>query len=117
MGGCPLGSLASELADDHPWARQALSASFDRWLAAIRTALTTLVENHTLRRDTDVDRLALALLAAIQGGLLLAQARHDTAALEAGLDTALAAVRSHATGTTAAARPSTRQTNRKPARS
>lgn len=108
MGGCPLGSLASELADDHPWARQALSASFDRWLAAIRTALTALVDNRTLRSDTDVDQLALALLAAIQGGLLLAQARRDTAALEAGLDTALAAVRSNATST-AATRASTRQ--------
>lgn len=110
IGGCPLGSLASELADDHPWARQALSASFDRWLAAIRTALTTLVDNRTLRSDTDVDQLALALLAAIQGGLVLAQAQRDTAALEAGLDTALATVRSHATGTVAA-RPSTRQAN------
>jgi TetR/AcrR family transcriptional repressor of nem operon len=116
MGGCPLGSLASELADDHPWARHALSASFDRWLAAIRAALTTLVDNHTLRSDTDVDRLALALLAAIQGGLVLAQARRDTAALEAGLDTALAAVRSHAPGAVAA-RPSTSQGNSSPRRS
>ena len=109
-GGCPLGSLANELADDHPWARHALSDSFDRWLAAIRTALATLVDNHTLRSDTDIDQLALALLAAIQGGLVLAQARRDTAALEAGLDTALAAVRSHATGTGTAG-PSIRQAN------
>src|ERR1700761_291680 len=27
-GGCPLGSLSSELSDDHPWARDALAASF-----------------------------------------------------------------------------------------
>ncbi len=96
-GGCPLGSLASELADDHPWARHALSASFDRWLIAIRAALARLVGNRTLRSDTDVDQLALALLAAIQGGLLLAQAQRNTGALAAGLDTALATVRSHAT--------------------
>jgi TetR/AcrR family transcriptional repressor of nem operon len=110
MGGCPLGSLANELADDHPWARLALSVSFDRWLGAIRTALVALVNNHTLRSDTNVDQLALALLAAIQGGLVLAQAQRDTAALEAGLDTALATVRSHAIGS-ATTRPRTRQAN------
>src|SRR6201996_3692755 len=27
-GGCPLGSLSSELSDDHQWARDALAASF-----------------------------------------------------------------------------------------
>ena len=95
-GGCPLGSLASELADDKPWARQALSAAFDRWFDAIRGALTALVNNHTLRGDTDVDTLALALLTTIQGGLLLGKAHRNTAALEAGLDTLLDTVRSHA---------------------
>ena len=30
-GGCPLGSLCSELSDDHPWARDALAASFTAW--------------------------------------------------------------------------------------
>jgi len=67
--------------------------------------------------DTDVDLLALALLAAIQGGLLLAQTRRDTAALEAALDTALAAVRSHATAMTGRARPRTRPANRERTRS
>jgi len=97
MGGCPLGSLASELADDHPRARTALSAGFARWLDAIRRALTRLVDNRILSNDTDVDRYALALLAAVQGGLLLAQAQRNTDALEAGLDTVLDAVRSRAT--------------------
>jgi len=77
----------------------------------------TLVDNQSLRPDTDVDLLALALLAAIQGGLLLAQTRRDTAALEAALDTALAAVRSHATAMTGRARPRTRPANRERTRS
>lgn len=97
LGGCPLGSLVSELADEHPRARALLSAGFDRWVDAIRLALTRLVENHTLDDELDIEHASLALLAAIQGGLLLAQTQHTTSALEAGLDTALDAVRAHAT--------------------
>jgi hypothetical protein len=39
--------------------------------------------------DADPDRLATALLVALQGGLLLTQVRRDTVALEAGLDTVI----------------------------
>ena len=42
-----------------------------------------------LRRSADPDRLATALFAAIQGGLLLTQVHRDTAPLEAALDTML----------------------------
>ena len=50
-----------------------------------------------LRPDTDTDTLALALLVAVQGGLLLTQTRRSTASLRAGLDTVLAQIRAHAT--------------------
>jgi TetR/AcrR family transcriptional repressor of nem operon len=50
-----------------------------------------------LRPDADPVRLALAMLAALQGGLLLTQTRRDTAALEAGLDTTLDCIRAYAT--------------------
>jgi hypothetical protein len=39
------------------------------------------------RSHGEVDNLALAMLAAIQGGLLLSQVRRDTAPLEAAVDT------------------------------
>ena len=39
--------------------------------------------------DTDPDTLALALLAALQGGLLLTQVKRDTKPLEAALDAML----------------------------
>ena len=39
--------------------------------------------------DTDPDTLALALLAALQGGLLLTQIQRDTKPLEAALDAML----------------------------
>lgn len=89
-GGCPLGSLSSELSDHDPQARKALAASFTAWAATIRDGLLGMRANGTLRPQADVDRLALALLAAVQGGLLLAQAQHTTDALEAGLDSVIA---------------------------
>ena len=42
-----------------------------------------------LHDDTDVDRLALGTLAALQGGLLLTQAKRDAGPLEAALDLAI----------------------------
>jgi AcrR family transcriptional regulator len=96
VGGCRLGSLSSELSDDKPWARDALAASFTAWSGAIRDGLAAMIENGTLRRGTDPDALALALLAAVEGGLLLAQAHHTTDALEAALDAVIGHIRHHA---------------------
>jgi len=96
-GGCPLGSLSSELSDEHPWAREALAASFTAWSEAIRGGLTAMIDNGALRRGIDPARLALALLAAVQGGLLLAQAQQGTDALEAAMDTVIAHIGDHAT--------------------
>jgi AcrR family transcriptional regulator len=96
-GGCPLGSLSSELSDHNPQARHALAASFAAWATVIREGLLGMLANGTLRPQTDADQLALALLAAVQGGLLLAQAQHTTDALEAALDTVIAHIHDQAT--------------------
>lgn len=85
QGGCPIGSLASELADIWPDARADLADGFAEWEAAIRAGLRAMHDRGELRQDADPDQLALAVLAALQGGLLLTQTRRDTAALEAAL--------------------------------
>lgn len=95
-GGCPLGTLSSELSDDHPWARDALAASFTMWSEAIRAGLAAMVDNGSLRPETDASTLSLALLAAVQGGLVLAQAQHTTEALEAALDAVITHIHDHA---------------------
>jgi AcrR family transcriptional regulator len=97
MAGCPLGSLASELADHDQIARQALAAAFTRWAAALRAGIANMIDNGTLLPDTDAGRLADALLAALEGGLLLAHAQRTTTALEAGLDTVIDAIAEHST--------------------
>ncbi|MEU5839867.1 TetR family transcriptional regulator C-terminal domain-containing protein [Streptomyces diacarni] len=88
-GGCPLGSLAGELAESGDSARGELAAGFARWETALHEGLTTMHERGELRPDADPQELALALLAALQGGILLTQLRRDTAPMRAALDTTL----------------------------
>jgi TetR/AcrR family transcriptional regulator, transcriptional repressor for nem operon len=88
-GGCPIGSLGSELAETHPEARAQVSHGFKRWETAIRNGLRKMYAHGRLQPDADPDSLALSLLAALQGGLLLTQIQRDTKPLEAALDAML----------------------------
>ncbi len=74
-------------------ARADLVAGFARWENAIRGGLHAMCARGELRPGTDATRLALSLLAAVQGCLLLTQVRRDTVALEAALDAAIDHVR------------------------
>jgi TetR/AcrR family transcriptional regulator, transcriptional repressor for nem operon len=88
-GGCPIGSLGSELAETDPEARAQVADGFKRWEAAIQTGLREMHARGRLTPDTDPATLALALLAALQGGLLLTQIERHTKPLEAALDSML----------------------------
>jgi len=87
VGGCPIGSMANELSETDPIARARLARSFAQWENMIHDGLVTIAARGELRKGTDINRIALALLAGIQGGLLLSQVRRDTAPLEAAVDT------------------------------
>ncbi|MCW2526190.1 MAG: TetR family transcriptional regulator [Pseudonocardiales bacterium] len=97
VGGCPIGSIAAELAENDPHARADLVDSFERWEAPIRAGLNRMRARGDLRPDTDTDALALALLVALQGGLLLTQTRRNSTPLRTGLDAVLAHIRTFAT--------------------
>jgi TetR/AcrR family transcriptional repressor of nem operon len=88
IGGCPIGSLGGELAETDPDARAHVAEGFKRWEATIQSGLREMHARGELP-DTDPDTLALALLAALQGGLLLTQVKRDTKPLEAALDAML----------------------------
>ncbi|MGH2940969.1 MAG: TetR/AcrR family transcriptional regulator [Solirubrobacterales bacterium] len=85
-GGCPIGTLAGELAETDPDARADIAAGFARWEGAIAQGIKVMHERGEMPASVDPDRLALALLAAHQGGLVLTQVRRDPAPLEAALD-------------------------------
>jgi TetR/AcrR family transcriptional repressor of nem operon len=86
-GGCPLGTLASELAENDTDAREDLAASYRRWQRAIRAGLAAMADRGEFVAGTDVDRLATALLTTLQGGLLLCKTLRDGEPLEKGLST------------------------------
>jgi AcrR family transcriptional regulator len=88
-GGCPLGSLASELADRDETARVDVASGYRRWQGVIRDGLFAMRARGALVDDADVDHLAMTLLAAMQGGLLLSKALRDTEPLRIALHTTI----------------------------
>jgi TetR/AcrR family transcriptional repressor of nem operon len=85
-GGCPIGSLASELSDHDAVARAELAATFQQWSGLIRDGLRAMQDRGELSAEADPEQLGYALFAAAQGGLLIAKAMRDTAPLEMALD-------------------------------
>jgi TetR/AcrR family transcriptional repressor of nem operon len=89
VGGCPVGRLASELAESDPAARAALLTGFATWQERLAAGLRAMQARGELGPDADADALGLAVLAAAQGGLLLAQTTRSVTPLAAALDLAL----------------------------
>jgi TetR/AcrR family transcriptional regulator, transcriptional repressor for nem operon len=95
-GGCPIGSLASELSEQDEPARRDLVRSFDIWEAHLRTGLKKMRAAGRLSARADPRDLATATMASIQGGLLLTQTRRGPRALRIALGAALRHLRSFA---------------------
>jgi AcrR family transcriptional regulator len=96
VGGCPIGSLASELADHDEAARRDLVASFDRWEGYLCRGLARMQGRGKLVAQADPATLAMAVMAGIQGGLLLTKTRKTSHPLRVALDAAMVYLRSFA---------------------
>ena len=92
-GGCPIGSLAGQLAERDPQARTAIAAGLERWETHLRTGLARMKARGKLRKAADPAALATATMASLQGGLLLTQVRRDPTQLRIALDAARAHLR------------------------
>jgi TetR/AcrR family transcriptional regulator, transcriptional repressor for nem operon len=93
--GCPLGNLASELANDSEPARKRLANSFSMWRERIENGLGKMRQRGALSASADPHDLALALLSAVEGGLLLAKTTRSSRPLEIALDMAIEHVARH----------------------
>jgi TetR/AcrR family transcriptional regulator, transcriptional repressor for nem operon len=95
VGGCPIGSLASELSDRSEAARHRLADSLHAWEAHFVAAFETMVERGELSETANLRGLAIAVMGALQGGLLLAQTTRTSEPLELSLDMAMSYVASY----------------------
>jgi len=79
-------TTASTIAELDHVARCDVAAGCSRWEAAIRGCLQGMHDRGQLLPEADPGQLATAMLAALQGGLLLAQIERNVRPLAAALD-------------------------------
>ncbi|GAA2533133.1 TetR/AcrR family transcriptional regulator [Winogradskya humida] len=94
---CSVSALVNEVAPTEPELSTQIAAYADRWLAQLAAGLHLMRDTKLLRSDADPDRLALAVFASLQGGLLVMQSKNNIEPLAAALDGSLAMLRSYAT--------------------
>ena len=94
IGGCPIGSLAAELADRNEAHRRELAEVFSLWEASIEQVLTKMRAANELRPDADPSALAATTLAGIQGAYLLSTLQKDVRPMRDALEAILAYLRS-----------------------
>jgi TetR/AcrR family transcriptional repressor of nem operon len=94
--GCIIGALAGELSDHDEHARLILAAIFQSWEALFVEGFERMRAAGVLEEDVDPVTLATAVMAALQGGYLLAQTQRSSGPMEVALDMAVAHVRSYA---------------------
>jgi TetR/AcrR family transcriptional repressor of nem operon len=99
--GCELGALGNELADTDEGSRVLLAGDFAEWESLLAAGLQRMKDRGVLRDDADPRALAIGILAALQGGYLLAQVARDSEPMAVALDMALDRVRSFAVPATA----------------
>jgi TetR/AcrR family transcriptional repressor of nem operon len=82
VGGCPIGNLATELADAHEGFRRRLAGVFDRWRQCLAGALGRAQADAALTPDVEPAVLAGFLVASIEGAILLTKVQRDIRVME-----------------------------------
>ncbi len=93
---CVLGSLIHHLADRHDRGHQALAEAFSQWKTLLASALSRIQAAGELDPRVAPETLAVGLIAALQGGHLLAHVTQDAGQLRVTLEMAFDQVRAHA---------------------
>jgi TetR/AcrR family transcriptional regulator, transcriptional repressor for nem operon len=96
MPGCPIGTLATEVAGRNEEARLQAAAGFDAWERLLADTLERMRQRGELRADAPPAVLASGLLASIEGGMVLSQARKEMTSLRVAVDAGLAHLRTFA---------------------
>lgn len=84
--GCPIGSIAAEVAGHDDGAREDLAGSFGRWRDDLTAVYRRMQSAGEVRAGADCAELAVTTLATVQGALLLGKVHRDPQPLRASLD-------------------------------
>jgi AcrR family transcriptional regulator len=103
--GCSLGSLASEIIKTDLDIHNELATAFDQWRDIFSDGIERMQQLSRISAEADPTQLANLLLAAFQGGMLLAQVARDIAPLKDALQTAIDYVQTFATSPDAGVPP------------
>lgn len=82
VGGCPMGNLASELSDVHEGFRQRLAGVFTLWRERLSQALSATRARGDLSMRAEPARLAQFIVAALEGGILMAKVTKEIGVME-----------------------------------
>lgn len=93
--GCALGALVGSRAPQDPAARNLLAEKFGEWQELIAAGLRRMQENGSLKEGVDPAKLAVSVMAALQGSYLLAQMARDVEPMRIAMDMALAHVKTY----------------------
>lgn len=92
--GCPIATLAGQIANQNNQARLNLADGLQRWEDGFLSGFTAMAARGELRDEADPAQLATQTLALMQGGLLLTQVRCDAEQMRIAANAVLALVRS-----------------------
>ncbi|MFZ0444395.1 MAG: TetR/AcrR family transcriptional regulator [Bacillus sp. (in: firmicutes)] len=79
--GCPIGNLTIEMSEHDETFRLKLDHFFKRWIGSIETVLEEMVKQHQLHSTVDIRKSAEAIVAMIEGGILLMKSQQDISIL------------------------------------
>jgi AcrR family transcriptional regulator len=91
---CPLNALTTQLGRMTPGAQAVVAELMAQWQAQIAAGITRMQAAGEVVGDLDAGRTAAAILAGIQGGVVMLMATGDLTPLEAALDLSIGYLRS-----------------------
>ena len=92
LPGCPIGTLATQVVESNEGARLQAASAFDAWEKLFADALVRIRDRGELRSDASPEQLATALLASLEGGMMLSMTRKEPTSMRIAMDAGLAQV-------------------------
>jgi AcrR family transcriptional regulator len=86
---CPLGVLMTELGRNTPAAQAVTGQLIEQWQDDLHTGIISMQQSGQIADGIDAGRTAAAIVAAIQGGVVILMSTGSSRHLEAALDTSL----------------------------